>query len=64
MFSMVNSDATNAVCVLNSWTSNCMIIKFVINESITSILPRFNVHLFLTRGTYSIKISYGINDIH
>lgn len=27
-------------------------------KSLTNVLPRFNVHLFLTRGTYSIKISY------
>lgn len=29
-----------------------------IKKTLTNILPRFNVHLFLTRGTYSIKISY------
>lgn len=36
----------------------------LMKKNLTNILPRFNVHLFLTRGTYSIKISYWINDIH
>ena len=40
----------------------CM--RGITNKSTANVLRRFNVHLFLTRGTYSIKISYWINDIH
>lgn len=49
----------------SSWAGQALgITELPIKKTLTNILPRFNVHLFLTRGTYSIKISYWINDIH
>lgn len=40
-----------------AWTERCSRAESL-NKSTANVLRRFNVHLFLTRGTYSIKISY------
>lgn len=51
-------------CTTRTWQRWTALPVLPIKKTLTNILPRFNVHLFLTRGTYSIKISYWINDIH